>query len=241
MRQRPAPNAARTATSRCRPAARASSRLATFAQAISKTIPTAPSSTNKARRISPVNCVRSGTTLTPQLALKSYERSNWPPMTFISACACSNVTPGLSLATDMAKRPRRCFIDSSICHGAHISAILRVIEPPLTCQLKSAGITPTTVVSLPFRISLRPMICGSPPNRRCHKPKLSATTRAAPGLPSSSVKVRPIIGFTPRTLKRLGVAICDGISSGSPPLVRLAVKSKKVAMSSKTRFCVFQS
>ena len=36
MRQRPAPSATRTAISFCRAAARASNRLATFAQAISK-------------------------------------------------------------------------------------------------------------------------------------------------------------------------------------------------------------
>jgi len=43
MRPRPAPIAARIAISRWRSAARASSRLATFAQAMSSTSPTAPS------------------------------------------------------------------------------------------------------------------------------------------------------------------------------------------------------
>ena len=43
-RQRPAPSAARIPTSRSRVVARASSRFATFAQAISRTMPTAPSS-----------------------------------------------------------------------------------------------------------------------------------------------------------------------------------------------------
>ncbi len=45
-RARPAPSAARTATSRIRDCARASWRLATFTHAISSTKPTAPSSTN---------------------------------------------------------------------------------------------------------------------------------------------------------------------------------------------------
>ena len=43
-RQRPAPSAARMPTSRSRAVARASSRFATFAHAISSTMPTAPSS-----------------------------------------------------------------------------------------------------------------------------------------------------------------------------------------------------
>ena len=42
-RQRPAPNAIRTAISRCRAAPRASSRFATFAHAINSTRPTMPS------------------------------------------------------------------------------------------------------------------------------------------------------------------------------------------------------
>ena len=46
MRPRAAPSAARIAISRWRPVARTSSRLATFAQAISSTKPTAPSSTS---------------------------------------------------------------------------------------------------------------------------------------------------------------------------------------------------
>ena len=48
-RQRPAPSAARTAISRCRAVARASSRLAALTQAISSTSPTAPSSTSSMR------------------------------------------------------------------------------------------------------------------------------------------------------------------------------------------------
>ena len=50
-RPRLAPSASRTASSRCRAAARDSSRLATFAQAISSTAPTAPPSSKAAERI----------------------------------------------------------------------------------------------------------------------------------------------------------------------------------------------
>ena len=50
-RQRPAPSAARTATSRVRPLARASSRLATFTQATRRTSVTAPSRISSAGRM----------------------------------------------------------------------------------------------------------------------------------------------------------------------------------------------
>ena len=52
-RRREAPSAARIATSRSRVATRASIRLATLAQAISRTSPTAPRKTSSAGRISP--------------------------------------------------------------------------------------------------------------------------------------------------------------------------------------------
>ena len=63
-RPRAAPIAERTANSRWRPAARASSRLATFAHAISSTSATAPNSTSSAVRTSPVVASRIGTTAT---------------------------------------------------------------------------------------------------------------------------------------------------------------------------------
>ncbi len=53
MRPRPAPRAVRTAISRLRPVARASSRFAMLAQAISSTHPTAPSKIISASFISP--------------------------------------------------------------------------------------------------------------------------------------------------------------------------------------------
>ena len=50
MRQRPAPSATRTASSRRRPVARINSKFATFAHAISSTKPTAPSATSSVGR-----------------------------------------------------------------------------------------------------------------------------------------------------------------------------------------------
>ena len=59
-RARPAPSAVRTAISFRRDSALASNRLPTFAQAMSKTNPTAPSSTNSAGRTSPTTSSCSG-------------------------------------------------------------------------------------------------------------------------------------------------------------------------------------
>jgi len=58
-RIRLAPRAVRSAISLRRDAARASSRLATLAQAMSSTTPTAPSNTNSARPVSPTISSRS--------------------------------------------------------------------------------------------------------------------------------------------------------------------------------------
>ena len=54
MRPRLAPSAARTASSCCRPSARTSSRFATFAHAISSTMPIVPISTHSADPTSPI-------------------------------------------------------------------------------------------------------------------------------------------------------------------------------------------
>ncbi len=65
--RREAPTEARTATSLCRAAPRASSRFATLAQAISSTKPTAPSSSGKPFFVSGFRkSFLSGSTLTPQ-------------------------------------------------------------------------------------------------------------------------------------------------------------------------------
>ena len=60
-RSRSAPRAVRIATSRVRPAARASNRFATFAHAMSSTMPTAVSSSISAGRTRPVTIVAIGT------------------------------------------------------------------------------------------------------------------------------------------------------------------------------------
>ncbi len=64
-RARPAPTAARTTISRPRAEARASSRLATLAQAMSRTKPTAPSRTKSVCRVSPTMASCRGVRRTP--------------------------------------------------------------------------------------------------------------------------------------------------------------------------------
>ena len=61
-RRRPAPSAVRIAISFCRAAVRASSRFDRLAQTISMTTPTAPASTQSARRIRPLTWSASGFT-----------------------------------------------------------------------------------------------------------------------------------------------------------------------------------
>ncbi len=69
-RLRVAPIASLTAISLCRLAARASSRLATFAQAIRSTSATAPSSRRRAGRISPTTASLSGSSVMLCFALE---------------------------------------------------------------------------------------------------------------------------------------------------------------------------
>jgi hypothetical protein len=100
MRLRLAPMAARTANSLRRVVERASSRLATFAQAISSTNPTAPNSTSRVEPTSPTITLVSGFTLMPCFALDlGYASASRAAMALISDCAREGSTFGLSLAT----------------------------------------------------------------------------------------------------------------------------------------------
>ena len=101
MRPRPAPIAARSATSRLRAVARTSSRLATLAHAISRTKATA------ALRISSVGRAFLHEDLLHPLDAEAVVRHRAPSETsrvnscaesFSLACACSSDTPGLSRA-----------------------------------------------------------------------------------------------------------------------------------------------
>ncbi|MCG3162511.1 MAG: hypothetical protein JMDDDDMK_03770 [Acidobacteria bacterium] len=105
-RQRPAPNAARTANSRCRAVSCASSKLAAFAQATSNNKPTAPSNSHKPSRTLRVRCSCKGANAKSVMAKSGaasisppFSRRNCLPMTLASARACSSVTPARSRPT----------------------------------------------------------------------------------------------------------------------------------------------
>src|SRR5713226_1978155 len=87
MRRRPAPSAVRMAISRRRATARASRRLATLAQAISRTRPTTASSTTRVWRTGPAESSRSGIKCTL-----------WPVVT--GYCWCRRAA-GLEAADDV--------------------------------------------------------------------------------------------------------------------------------------------
>ena len=98
IRPRPAPMAARSATSRLRAVARTSSRLATLAQAISRTNATAALRMSSVGRALLTNTCCSGSTLklcSPAAPVET-SRENRCADCFSRACACSSVTPGLT-------------------------------------------------------------------------------------------------------------------------------------------------
>ena len=88
-RQRLAPSDTRTATSRARRADLASRRLATLAQAINSTKPTAPIRVRKMIRISPplAHSLNVWTTASKSVFVSGYCVANWPAMALSSACA----------------------------------------------------------------------------------------------------------------------------------------------------------
>ena len=99
-RRRPAPKAPRMAISLSRVAARARSRLARLAQAISNSTPTAPSRISSTGRMRPANISAMGNRIVPVPALVAgYCFSRRAAITAISARAWATVTPGFKRAT----------------------------------------------------------------------------------------------------------------------------------------------
>ena len=96
MRPRPAPMAARIAISRRRPTARASSRFATLAQAISSTKLTAPTRTRREERTLLTRASRIGSTLKAWFFPNAfgYFRRKSSAESFSLALAWARVTPG---------------------------------------------------------------------------------------------------------------------------------------------------
>ncbi len=213
---RPAPSAARTASSRWREVARASSKFATLAHAMRRTKATAPARTRRAGRTSPVSCSRTGTTRDVQPVLKSGNICvSCADTCVMSSCARSALMPGLSRPTTMSDRPRGVRDCAVKPIGNQTSTFLSRNEKP-------GGITPTTVYGVPWDTIGRSRIVGSAPNRRLHKRSLMTTTRAL-GWFSSAVNPRPMPGETPRIGNSSAEIDCAWSSSGSPPPVTVTL------------------
>ena len=104
-RERDAPSAERTAISRSRREARASSRFATLPQAISSTKPTAARRVSNIGRTFFTTSNSSGTTRMrmPDSLCISFSLRNCSAMRSISACAWGQVTPGFSRPNTLRK------------------------------------------------------------------------------------------------------------------------------------------
>ena len=140
MRRRPLPSAARMASSRWRVAPRASSMLATFAQAIRSTSTTAPSSAWSTGLIGPTRSSSNGTARCDQPVCSGILDAIRGPTTRRSAWALCSVMPGLRRANALRKcRPRFCMSFSSHSNGINASALRS------NGKRKLAGSTPTMV------------------------------------------------------------------------------------------------
>ena len=178
-RLRAAPRADRIAISLCLPDVRASTRLATLAQAISRTNPTATSKTKSGVRTSPTISLRYGTTLAPiccPLTITAYSGGyNFSTSAMTrpaSSWAWAGVTPRLSRPTTvwLYSTPHSCSSAGVKASGTHNSAGPRFQRSPRKGKSKPFGITPITVYGSRSSRIVRPRIFGSAPYRRCQSP-----------------------------------------------------------------------
>ncbi len=163
-----APNAERVAISRCRSRMRASMRLAMFPQAISKTNPTAPSTTTSRVRVSPIRIVSSVWTFAHSCCVFvfGYSFARWDAIVLKSWSAWATVTPGFSLPIALRKWVLRLAMRGFGLAGSSSTAkvVQKLFCGWLTGKRKDAGMTPITVYGSPFRLILRPTADLSDPN-----------------------------------------------------------------------------
>jgi hypothetical protein len=194
-RRRDAPNACRTVNSWRRAVLRASSRLATFAQAMSSTNPAPPNSSRTIGRISPTIWSRSPITAASTIQVPSpYRARSRLAMPLASALALSRVTPGARRATTCQLCAVRLGVRRCRSLASHMSV--------LAGNANEGGITPTTAKVCCPMVSDRSVIAAVPAKRAVHKRWLT-TTAGVPFDPRSSGRnVRPRIGETSRTRKK---------------------------------------
>ncbi len=237
-RARPAPSAARTASSSCRAVALASSRLATLAHATSSTRPTAPNRTNSGQRTSPSSRSASDAALNVCVA-------------FVSGNACCRSEPSRARSSSIAVTPRP---GRTTPMTARYSARRPVAVAALKVSSYSSGAytstddgsatpgasTPTTVCGRPATVTMRPSTSGSPPNVRCQKPWASTTTPERPGRCSSVANPRPRPTGMPSMSKSPSLTLAPRTSRGSPAPssvktpVAYASTASKVRLPSRT-------
>ena len=205
IRRRPAPSDARRANSESRPLARTRSRLATFAQAISRTKPTTPRNVHSVPLTSPTTAVRSATMRRPQslfsvgYAAASCARTVWSSPASDSSVASSARRP----SAVKPRQPRLSTLSTLAVSGFQTSASARCASG----MYPSRGNTPITVNASPSRTIGRPTIPGSDPSRRSQNAWLTRATRLAPRAMSPASSSRPMAGRSRRTRKNPGDAI----------------------------------
>ena len=217
---RPAPRAARTASSRSRPVSRASSRLARLAQTIRSTTATAANRVRRGARTSPTTVSRSGTTPAarqPSL-VSGCSSARCARAAPAAERASATPTPGARRPTASCQRIARWvgMLSSPIRDSGAQRSTPRSSRPG---NRNDAGITPITVNRLPESGIVRPTIAGSASKRRCHRPSESTATRSLPSASPSGRSVRPSAAVTPIVEKKSPETYATSNRSGrSPPL-----------------------
>ena len=185
-----APNANRIATSRARPALRASESPVMLDTAMRRTNNTAPVNIHSAVRVrAPVTYTLNGTTLMPRDADPGDDSSMCRAIALISACACSTDDPARSLpTTNHGPAPRALRsasqLEYNVC-GSHTSA-----------SSSSGGRIPMTRDGSLSSTRVAPTASSDPPKRVCQNLWLISASRCRSPA-SSAVNVRPCVGCTP--------------------------------------------
>ena len=181
-RPRPAPIAARSAISRSRTDARASSRFATFVHAISSTQATAPSSTRIAGRIRPTDLLAVAGDVDAVAFLPGKPLEDAGVDALEVRLRLLDRHAGLHAADDL--EPQRSAVRPLLLRDAPVGTQNSVSR---LGNANPSGMTPMMRIARPFISSVLPIASSRPPKRRCHRPCDRTTTLLAPGLSSSTV------------------------------------------------------
>ncbi len=147
-------------------------------------------------------------------------------MRSMSTWALCTVAPGRRRPIIASVFPHRS-VSSAIGKGRRKST--REAGTNVDEKSKLAGSTPTISVGSSFRTSLRPTTAGSPAKRRIQNPCVRRMAGRPPHTLSSSTKLRPSIGATPRTSRKSRATPTPTSRSGSPSPVRLKLSYSKKA------------